>query len=567
MKLSFTGTKSFTEAIALTQVSQGCNNSSGPTLCTVTVALPTGTYAVSVATYDRAPSGGSFSSGAKLLSTASNLPLAVKLGKPNTLKVTLDGVPAALAVSGIPSGIAGTAFSALGFTVVVNDAGGYTIVGTYDSPVTLSDSDESGATSIATSGSDKPAAGKLLSSNDSATLSYSGLAIAPATIGASATGVTNASAQFAPALNPIVFTGHENYSTALINLYADANDSKSTGLSAAFTATEAGWTNAPYNRSITATPGDACNNFSNTSPASGTSFTTTASLTPTPGSCTLTLSDGNGQTLGVSLSYAASMTTISTTGSTQQFTVPAGVTRITVTANGAQGGTGYNGLTGGEGGSVTGTIAVTPGQVFDVVVGGKGGAGGNGTAGAAGTNGGGGGAGTGGWGGGGGGGESTFALSGTLLFVAGGGGGSAGASSDFGGTPGGGGGTSGQAGGAGDSDNGGGGGGGGGGATPSTGGTGGTGLAPGGNGGTGTPNTGGAGGPGTGTGPNSPGEYGPGGGGAGYFGGGGGGSGVASGNNTGGSGGGGSSFAAGSVFSVTNVPGTQSGDGVVIIAY
>ncbi|HEY1976420.1 MAG TPA: hypothetical protein VGG89_07750 [Candidatus Baltobacteraceae bacterium] len=563
MKLSFTGTKSFTEAIALTQVSQGCSNSTGAVECTVTVALPTGTYAVSVATYDQAPSGGTFSSGAKLLSTASNLPLTVKLGKPNTLKVTLDGVPAALAVSGIPSGSAGMAFSALGFTVAVNDAGGYTIVGTYDSPVTLSDSDKSGATSIATSGSDKPAAGKLLSSNDNATLSYSGLALAPVTIGASVTGATNASAQFAPTLQPIVFTAQGGSTTQTINLYADANDPDSAGLSASFTATEAGWTNAPYNRNITATPADACNAFSNTSPASGTSFTTTASLIPTTGLCTLTLSDGNGQTLHISLSYAVSSTTINTAGSTQ-FTVPDGVTRITVTAGGAQGGTGYNGLSGGEGGSVTGTIAVTPGQTFDVVVGGKGGNGGTPAGGSAGTNGGGAGSGSGEWGGGGGGGESTFALSGTRLFVAGGGGGSAGASSDFGGTPGGGGGTSGQVGGAGD---GGGGGGGGGGATQSLGGTGGTGLAPGGTGGTGTANTGGAAGLGSGTGPNSPGAYAPGGGGAGHFGGGGGGTGAASSDNTGGSGGGGSSFAAGSILNVTYTTATQSGDGVVIIAY
>jgi hypothetical protein len=58
------------------------------------------------------------------------------------------------------------------------------------------------------------------------------------------------------------------------------------------------------------------------------------------------------------------------TGSVQTFTVPPGVTSITVTAYGAQGGAGD--LAGGLGGRATATIPVTPGEVLNVYVGGAG---------------------------------------------------------------------------------------------------------------------------------------------------------------------------------------------------
>lgn len=56
------------------------------------------------------------------------------------------------------------------------------------------------------------------------------------------------------------------------------------------------------------------------------------------------------------------------TGAVQEFIVPDGVTEITVTCKGAQGG----GSKGGNGGEVTGTFAVTPGNTLDVIVGGQG---------------------------------------------------------------------------------------------------------------------------------------------------------------------------------------------------
>jgi hypothetical protein len=133
-------------------------------------------------------------------------------------------------------------------------------------------------------------------------------------------------------------------------------------------------------------------------------------------------------------SIGASSTATNTfayTGGAQTFTVPAGVTSVTISASGAQGGnTAY---TGGLGGNATGSFTVTPGQVLNLYVGGQGAVattggfngGGNGGTGSAGNF------------GSGGGGASDVRVGGTALInrilVAGGGGGSGNLYSGFGG--------------------------------------------------------------------------------------------------------------------------------------
>ena len=103
------------------------------------------------------------------------------------------------------------------------------------------------------------------------------------------------------------------------------------------------------------------------------------------------------------------------TGSSQTFIVPNGVTSLTITASGAQGGA--------AGGVTTAKIPVTPGATLDVEVGGQ-----PGSSGAGGYNGGGAGGGSGSTAGQGGGGASDVRIGGTSLndrvIVAGGGGGS-----------------------------------------------------------------------------------------------------------------------------------------------
>ncbi|SVD51588.1 uncharacterized protein METZ01_LOCUS404442, partial [marine metagenome] len=63
--------------------------------------------------------------------------------------------------------------------------------------------------------------------------------------------------------------------------------------------------------------------------------------------------------------------TFSYTGSMQNYTVPAGVTSITIDAYGAQGGNNPQ-YDGGKGAHMSGTFSVTPGQVLDIIVGGQG---------------------------------------------------------------------------------------------------------------------------------------------------------------------------------------------------
>jgi hypothetical protein len=64
--------------------------------------------------------------------------------------------------------------------------------------------------------------------------------------------------------------------------------------------------------------------------------------------------------------------TFNFTGSQQSWTVPNGVTSINFTIAGAKGGNGNSGLAGGNGATMTGALAVTPGQTIFIYVGGQG---------------------------------------------------------------------------------------------------------------------------------------------------------------------------------------------------
>jgi uncharacterized protein YjdB len=68
---------------------------------------------------------------------------------------------------------------------------------------------------------------------------------------------------------------------------------------------------------------------------------------------------------------AQTTTTFGTPGGPYTYTVPVGVTSVGITAAGGAGGTGSTGI-GGKGGSVVCSLAVTPGQVLNVYVGGLG---------------------------------------------------------------------------------------------------------------------------------------------------------------------------------------------------
>ena len=258
-------------------------------------SVPPGLDSFTITAYDGTSGAGN------VVSTASGL-YSIAAGQANTNTITLDGVPASFSITGVPSGAAGTAFSPQSVAVSVKDADGNTIMGTYENAVNLSDSDASGATTLATSGSDSPPTGTLLSSNDSVTLSYTGLAIVPATITASASGATSGNATFTPTLQPISYSGPLVLGSPEIDLYAASG----TGSTGSFSVSETGWTNAPYNRGVTATMGASCSSIASVSPSSGTSFTVSVVGSPTAGVCTLTLSDGAGQAKSVTVTYTTS---------------------------------------------------------------------------------------------------------------------------------------------------------------------------------------------------------------------------------------------------------------------
>ncbi|HEY1975828.1 MAG TPA: glycine-rich protein [Candidatus Baltobacteraceae bacterium] len=364
MKFALTGHASRTFVFGLTPASNpNCSVKSSATTCTLSLQLDAGTYAMNVTTYDAPPSGNTFPGSAKVVATAQNVPAKIRAGKLNTIDVSVDGVPASFSITGVPNATAGTAFvSPQAFTVVAKDAGGATIVGTYGNPVMVSSSDVYKAATIATSGADSPPAGELMSSSDTAKLNYTGLSIVPATITASATGASNATATFTPSLQPINFTGSDtlNASFTGVDLYA----TNSTGSSEAFTATEAGWTNAPFSRNIKVNGTCA---FATVAPTEGTSFTATIKSNPYgygTNECALTLTGG-----GQSLQLPMYFTIYNWTNAEQTIVVPANVTHMTITAAGGQGGAGIAGTTsGGNGGAITATVPVTPAETLALYV-------------------------------------------------------------------------------------------------------------------------------------------------------------------------------------------------------
>ena len=191
LTLSFTGPQTLKQVVNLTPADPRCSGS--PLLCRIAIDLAAGAYTVAVSAYNQAPVGGAIPPGAAVLSTVAGMRVVVKRGALNQLALTLDGVPGSLSVASFAPADAGSGFLNGIFSVTVKDGDGYTIVGTYSTPVVLSDSDLTGATEVTTSGSDHPPAHTLLSSTDTAALSYSGQPIVPAKITATAGGASSSS--------------------------------------------------------------------------------------------------------------------------------------------------------------------------------------------------------------------------------------------------------------------------------------------------------------------------------------------------------------------------------------
>jgi hypothetical protein len=258
--------------------------------CSGSIDAPLGPDLFSVKLYD-APNGGG-----NLLSTA-GIAQTVVMNQTNTIAMVTNGVVAAFALA-VGTAAAGTP-GAVTVTVNALDSDGNTIAGPGSyvdadgNPVTitLTDSDTSGATALSGATVSRPAV---------ITLNYTGLAIAPATIAASAAGFPNRTVSFAPVLSPIVMMMNNTPNPAFNVVLASPTGPRST---VRFTVTEAGWTEAPFNQTMSLTQGTGCGNIG-TITQSGSMYTATVASMPLIGTCTaLTLHDGVGRSQDITLSY------------------------------------------------------------------------------------------------------------------------------------------------------------------------------------------------------------------------------------------------------------------------
>lgn len=188
------------ELLAYELSSQNPDCTGTPLLCTIRERLPVGDYTATANLYDEVPINGKIPSNAKLLSTAPGMTFSIAARTRLHLPLALTGVPASITIGKLPAASVGTAFaSPQAFRVKVFDPVSELIIGPYEAAVTLSTSDTTGATTITTSGPDRPPAGELVSSADTASLGYNGAAIGSATIGAAAGAIKN-TALFTPAV-------------------------------------------------------------------------------------------------------------------------------------------------------------------------------------------------------------------------------------------------------------------------------------------------------------------------------------------------------------------------------
>jgi hypothetical protein len=201
----------------------------------------------------------------------------------------------------LPKAAAGTAFAhAVKIKIVALDASGKRITGTYATPIELTDGDTSGATRLLIA--NKPASSKnrLTKSSDVVALSYDGLAIPPVALSAKAGGKAF-KATFTPVLQKIVYSGPTSGSPPAASILLSSSTT-----SVSFSASEVGWTNAPYDKSLRAVAGSSCASFATVSSTSTTSFAVNATSSPAAGTCDITVEDfAGGNTFVVAANYAS----------------------------------------------------------------------------------------------------------------------------------------------------------------------------------------------------------------------------------------------------------------------
>ena len=161
---------------ALTPQSSYCTGGgASPLICTLDVQAPPGNDVFTVDTYDATSPGGGY------ITSTATLTQQINAQSANTIAITTEGVVSYIGVAiDDPFPATGPA-QAVPVRVIAADADGYQIVGPFDSPLSLTDSDSSGSTTLSNAG---PASSSDLSN---LTMAWDGTALAsPATITVSA---------------------------------------------------------------------------------------------------------------------------------------------------------------------------------------------------------------------------------------------------------------------------------------------------------------------------------------------------------------------------------------------
>ncbi|HTW85149.1 MAG TPA: hypothetical protein VMD91_13855 [Candidatus Sulfotelmatobacter sp.] len=181
----------YPQTVGLTPSSTGCTSSLASTVCTLTLSVGAGSYALTLTTYDGANATGN------VLSAAQSVPFTVLAGQANAVAVTLGGVPAGVAFLSGSAALTGSAqagyqlafgATAANLSVFGVDADGNVILGAGAPAVSVT----SGSAQVGVSGpaTASPNLVELASNGQSAPVTLTATVTPAATSGANAVSAT-----------------------------------------------------------------------------------------------------------------------------------------------------------------------------------------------------------------------------------------------------------------------------------------------------------------------------------------------------------------------------------------
>ncbi|HTD38500.1 MAG TPA: hypothetical protein VK669_13390 [Candidatus Limnocylindrales bacterium] len=313
-----------------------CTTSGAPptATCTIPVAAPPGSVNYTITAEDAVPNA----------LARKTTTLTIVQGTNNTPTVTLLGIVKTVNIS-IPALTANT--SATGATVTWSalDASGAQIVGSanFENPITVTDGDATGQTTLHVNGGAPNTVQTLNAPGDALTIDYTGQADNPFSITASGTGITG-SGNVTPTVFDVVLSGTTDDTAANGGLNTDSNFNAQTLFFAQpsgaqnVSATETGWTGAPYSKQYDLDPGNGTGGTCGTgggiatfSASPATTFTITAHGV---GVCSVRLKEhGTGYPI---TSHTANPVEPTPGGETHDGTFYISVTSANFTVNGKQ---------------------------------------------------------------------------------------------------------------------------------------------------------------------------------------------------------------------------------------